>query len=130
MKKQCVLLFAAGLLGFLSVVLGASGKHALSDQMGTELYSGFETGLRYHQIHTVALLAVALGALTVKNSKQADQLRFAGYFFLLGVIVFCGSLYGLAFSGITSLGKITPVGGILFMLGWLTICRAAFCSES
>ena len=130
MKKQSALLFAAGLLGFLSVVLGASGKHALSDQMGTELYSGFETGLRYHQIHSVALLAVAIGVLSVKSSKQAGQLRLAGYFLLAGIIVFCGSLYGLAFSGVTSLGKITPVGGILFMLGWLTICRAAFSSES
>ena len=105
MNKQTVLLFAAGLLGFLSVVLGASGKHALQDQMGTDLYSGFETGLRYHQIHAVALLAIALGSLSLKNSKQAGQLRLAGYFILAGILIFCGSLYGLAFSGISSLGR-------------------------
>ena len=130
MNKHTVLLFAAGFLGFLSVVLGASGKHALQDQMGTDLYSGFETGLRYHQVHAVALLAIALGALAVKNSRQAGQLRVAGYFILAGILVFCGSLYGLAFSGVTSLGKITPVGGALFMLGWLGVCWAAFCSDS
>jgi uncharacterized membrane protein YgdD (TMEM256/DUF423 family) len=129
MKKQTVLLFAAGLLGFLSVLLGASGKHALKDQMGTELYSGFETGLRYHQIHAVALLSIAIGSLVVNNPKQAGQLRLAGYLILAGILVFCGSLYGLAFSGNMSLGKITPAGGFLFMLGWLGVCRASLCSE-
>jgi uncharacterized membrane protein YgdD (TMEM256/DUF423 family) len=129
MKPKTALLFIAGILGFLCVLLGATGKHALQDQMNTKFYSAFETGLRYHQIHSVVLLALALSAIVLGNKKQAHALQLAGFLILLGILVFSGSLYLMAFWRIEELGRVTPVGGILLMLGWLAICRASFASE-
>jgi len=130
MNRKTALLFIAGIIGFLSVLLGASGKHALQDQMDTKFYSAFETGLRYHQIHGVVLLALALGALALGDSKQAKGLQLAGFIILGGILVFSGSLYCMAFLGIEGLGRFTPVGGVLLMLGWLAVCRASFASGS
>ncbi|MBT6463472.1 MAG: DUF423 domain-containing protein [Opitutae bacterium] len=125
MNRKTVLLFLAGIVGFLAVALGASGKHALKEKVGTELYRNFETGLKYHQVHGVALLAVALGSLVVPGEVRSKRLRVSGWLLLSGIVVFSGSLYLLSFTGATRLGGITPFGGILLMLGWLSLCWAA-----
>ena len=125
MNRKTVLLFLAGIVGFLAVALGASGKHALKEKAGTELYRNFETGLKYHQVHGVALLAVALGSLVVPGKVRSKRLRVSGWLLLSGIVVFSGSLYLLSFTGATRLGGITPFGGILLMLGWLSLCWAA-----
>ena len=130
MNRKMALLFNAGIIGFLSVLLGASGKHALQDQMNTRFYSAFETGLRYHQIHGVVLLTLALSTIALGETKQAKALQLAGFLILAGILVFSGSLYCMAFLGIEALGRITPVGGVLLMLGWLAVCRASFVTES
>lgn len=97
--------------------------------MDTPLYSSFETGLRYHQVHGAAILAIALAATCVPSQVRAQRLRVSGWILTAGLVVFCGSLYCLAFSGITGLGKITPLGGVLLMAGWLSLCRVALAPD-
>ena len=130
MHRKNTLLIVAAIVGFLGVALGASGKHALQDQIDTPLYSSFETGLRYHQVHGAALLAIALASCCVPSPVRAQRLRTSGWILLVGILVFCGSLYCLAFSGMTGLGRITPVGGVLLMAGWLSLCRVATAADS
>jgi len=125
MNRKTVLLLLAGIVGFLGVLLGAAGKHALKEKAGTELYRNFETGLKYHQVHGVALLAVALGSLVITGEGRSKRLRVSGWLLLSGIVVFSGSLYILAFTGSTGFGRVTPVRGILLMLGWLSLCWVA-----
>lgn len=129
MTRKTVLLLLAGVVGFLGIVLGAAGKHAFEGKAESQLYGNFETGLKYHQVHGVALLAVALGGLAATGQKQAARLRVSGWLLLTGVVVFSGSLYLLAFTGQTGLGKVTPIGGVLLMLGWLSLCWVALAKE-
>jgi uncharacterized membrane protein YgdD (TMEM256/DUF423 family) len=130
MARKNILLIVSAVVGFLGIALGASGKHALSDKMDTPLYSHFETGLRYHQTHATALLAIALASACVSGQDRAKRLRTSGWMILAGIIVFSGSLYILSFTGLAGLGKITPLGGILLMAGWLSLCRVATAQDS
>ena len=116
----------AGILGCLGVILGATGKHALEGKVDEELRSGFETGLRYHQIHGVALLAVSLCSLCLPGSRRQKYLIISGWLIFLGIVVFSGSLYLMVFTGILDFGKLTPVGGILLILGWLSLALVGF----
>ncbi len=111
------LFFAIGsLLGLLAVALGAFGSHGLAAYFAAhpDLQSPFDTGLRYHMLHALALLATAW-ALTQWRSAL---LPWAGWLFVAGVIVFSGSLYILSLTGIRWLGAITPIGGVAFVAGW------------
>tara|TARA_B000000441_G_C21427080_1_gene169047 strand:+ start:114 stop:524 length:411 start_codon:yes stop_codon:yes gene_type:complete len=126
MKRKSLLLVMAGILGCLGVILGATGKHALEGKVDEELSSGFETGLRYHQTHGVALLAVTLFSLCLPSSRRQKYLIISGWLIFLGIVVFSGSLYLMAFTGILDFGKLTPVGGILLILGWLSLALVGF----
>ena len=97
--------FSAG----LAVLIGAFGAHALKDKLGVYELSVFETGSKYHFYHSLAL--IAYGALGKRSH--------VGILFLLGIIIFSGSLYLLAILGIKKLGMITPIGGTLFILAWI-----------
>ena len=102
------------LSGFVAVAAGAFGAHALRARLEPDLLAVFETGVRYQMYHALAvLLAVALDA-----HRPAPLTRAAGWCFLGGTVIFCGSLYALALTGIRILGAITPLGGILFLAGW------------
>ena len=125
MNRKTVLLFVAGLVGFLGILLGAAGKHALKDKTESDLYQNFETGLKYHQVHGVALLAVALGCLVMPGQKRASRLQVSGWLMLAGIILFSGSLYLLAFTGAEAFGRVTPFGGTLLMVSWLGLCWVA-----
>lgn len=98
---------AAGM--FLAVALGAFAAHGLKARLTPEMLTIFETGVRYHAYHALALLA--LGA-----ARGPDK---AGWCFLCGIFVFSGSLYVLALTGEKRLGMITPIGGLLFLAGWV-----------
>jgi uncharacterized membrane protein YgdD (TMEM256/DUF423 family) len=104
---------AAG-YGFLGVVLGAFGAHALRARLGEEMLAVYRTGVEYHFVHALALLAVALLA----RASPSPQLNASAWCFALGVLVFSGSLYALALSGVKVLGAVTPIGGLLFLAGW------------
>ena len=97
----------------LAVILGAFAAHALKsvlDEYSTEVY---KTGNFYHFIHSLALIMAGL------LQQQFDvDLTFTGYSFFFGMVIFSGSLYSLALTGIKGLGAITPIGGLLFIVGW------------
>jgi uncharacterized membrane protein YgdD (TMEM256/DUF423 family) len=103
---------AGAINAFLAVACGAFGAHALKRRLDTERLAVFETGARYHMYHSLALVAVSWLATT---RGAADT---AGTLFLAGIVMFSGSLYALALSGVRKLGAITPIGGLCFLLGW------------
>lgn len=96
----------------LAVAAGAFGAHALRERLDPHLLEVFETGVRYHLIHALGLFAVAFVA------SQQKPTRFAGIAMLVGIVLFSGSLYALALSGVRLLGIITPFGGVAFLLAW------------
>lgn len=108
--------------GALSVAAGAFGAHALKVRLAPELLAIFDTAARYQALHALALLAAAW-ACTRWPGRAAGV---AGWCFVLGTVLFSGSLYALALSGVRALGAITPAGGVLLIAGWLALALAAW----
>jgi uncharacterized membrane protein YgdD (TMEM256/DUF423 family) len=112
------LFFALGACSaFLAVAAGAFGAHALRVRLSPDLLGVFGTAARYQMYHALALLAVAW-AITRGTGSTA---QWAGWLFVIGTVLFSGSLYGLALTGIRWLGAITPLGGVAFLAGWLCL---------
>ncbi len=103
-------------LAFLGVAFGAFGAHALKARLTTDLLQVWNTAVLYHLLHAVALFALGLYA-----KVSGADVRTGGVLLLAGVLVFSGSLYALALTGIRPLGAITPIGGMLFLAGWAWI---------
>ncbi len=116
------LLLAAG-NGFLAVALGAFGAHALAARLSVELMNTFQTAVQYHFYHSLALFGTALLALQYPSAALP---KAAGQLFFAGIVLFSGSLYLLALTGVRWLGAVTPVGGLAFLAGWLCLCAFAF----
>lgn len=114
MKK---ILTIAALSGMLSVILGAFGAHGLKKIISPEMLEVFKTGVQYQFYHTFALIAVGI----LMYFGESKALKWSANLFLIGIILFSGSLYALAISGIKILGAITPLGGIAFIAGWLLL---------
>ena len=114
-------LFLGSLNGFLAVAMGAFGAHGLRGQIAEDSLHAFQTGADYQAIHALALLATGLLA---REQAAGRLLKTAGWCLFLGILLFSGSLYGLALSGIRPLGMITPVGGTLLLAGWLCLTAA------
>lgn len=113
----------AGFSGFLSVALGAFGAHGLQAHLAAlQMTEVYHTAVQYHMTHTLALLGVAL---LMERMKPPRFLALAGWLFVVGIVLFSGSLYVLAISGIRVLGAITPFGGLCFLAGWLCLAAAA-----
>lgn len=112
-------------LAALSVIIGAFGAHALSAQLTERGAAIWDTGVQYQMLHSVALIIVGI-LLLLLNSKKF--LHFAGFAFLIGTILFSGSLYLIALLTIKNLGLITPLGGLFFVVGWLLLVCAAMAS--
>lgn len=110
---------AAALVG---VALGAFGAHALRDRLAPDLLATFETGVRYHFYHALALLAAAYAA----GRWPGGAATVAGWLFLAGLVLFSGSLYVLAVTGSRWLGAITPLGGLAFIAGWAALAWTAW----
>src|SRR5438309_2951495 len=108
-------LLIGAVLGFLGVTFGAFGAHALRSRLSPEMLAVFETGVRYQMYHTFAVLIVAAA---IGRIGDASLLILAGWFFFAGILLFSGSLYALAFTGVGMFGAVTPVGGLLFLIGW------------
>ncbi len=113
-----LLLVLAAINGFVAVSLGAFAAHGLKSMLGPDLLATFQTGVQYHMYHALAMLAV--GILVTQFPAQTG-LRISGYLFMAGILIFSGSLYVLALSGIRWLGAITPIGGVAFLAGWATL---------
>ena len=108
----------AGLLGFTAVAFGAFGAHGLRERLGPMLET-YRTGALYHLVHAVAALAVALAGDRVRRGPMILTL------FTLGVIVFSGSLYTLAITGVRAFGAVTPLGGLLLLAAWALVALEA-----
>jgi uncharacterized membrane protein YgdD (TMEM256/DUF423 family) len=108
-------LLIGAVLGFLGVSSGAFGAHFLKNRLTPEMLAVFETGVRYQMYHVLAILLVAAA---MGHFGGARFLVLAGWSFFAGILLFSGSLYALAFTGVTILGAITPIGGLLFLVGW------------
>ncbi len=119
---QKFFLLIAATYGFLAVALGAFGAHALKDTLSEAALATWQTAVQYHFYHAFALFGVAL----YMRSNASALLNYSGFAFCLGLILFCASLYGLALGGPRWLGPITPVGGLLFMVGWGLLFVAVF----
>ncbi|MDN5212065.1 DUF423 domain-containing protein [Fulvivirgaceae bacterium BMA12] len=114
MKKNQVLA-ASAMLGLLGVALGAFGAHALrAHLLQTGRLETFETAVKYQFYHALALLAIAV----FMHLKRWRGLRIAALFMILGVVIFSGSLYMLCFTNVGIWGAVTPIGGVLLILGW------------
>jgi uncharacterized membrane protein YgdD (TMEM256/DUF423 family) len=109
-------LVVAALLGASGVLFGAGGAHALRSVIAPEYLPTFETGVRYHLIHAVALLGLALGG-------ERRPVALPAGLFTLGIVLFSGSLYALALGAPSRLGIVTPFGGVALLLGWLALLR-------
>lgn len=119
-SRQALLLAAAN--GFLVVGLGAFGAHILKQRIDQDMLEVFDTGVRYHMFHTLALLAVALLGM-IRGSSRI--LVLSVWLFFAGIVLFSGSLYLLAITGVSKLGIITPLGGVAFLAGWALLFYAA-----
>jgi uncharacterized membrane protein YgdD (TMEM256/DUF423 family) len=116
------LFFALGAASaLLSVAAGAFGAHALRTRLSPGLLEVFETGARYQMYHALGLLAAAWAATRWPSPWPVR----AGWLFVAGTLLFSGSLYLLALTGIRWLGAITPVGGVAFLAGWVCLVMAA-----
>ena len=114
--------FAAGaVMCGLGVLLGAFGAHGLRDRVTPEMLAVFETGVRYHLVHGLALLAVAWATTRWPNT----WITASGWLFVAGIVIFSGSLYLLSITGVRWLGAITPIGGFCFVAGWFILALSA-----
>lgn len=105
---------AGAKLALLAVALGAFGAHALRARLSPEDLAIFETGVRYQMYHALALFAVAWAA----SRWPGTAVNAAGWMFIVGVLIFSGSLYALVLTDTRWLGAVTPVGGVVLILGW------------
>ncbi len=115
-------LFAAGALSAaIGVAAGAFAAHGLKSRLTPDMLAVFETGARYQLFHALGLLAAAWAA----SRYGTDTAAWGGWLLLLGTVLFSGSLYLLALTGIRWLGIVTPFGGVAFIVGWVILALAA-----
>lgn len=120
MTAKVVFIFAS-LAGFVAVALGAFGAHALKASLTPELLSSWQTAVQYQFFHVLALLFVGAVMMTYPSTLATAS----AIAFMLGIILFCGSIYALVLSGPRILGPVTPIGGVCFMLGWALLAACA-----
>ena len=114
--------FATGaVLCALGVLLGAFGAHGLQKRVTPDMLAVYETGVRYHLVHALGLLAVAWATSRWPNGWTGA----AGWLFVAGILIFSGSLYLLAVTGTRWLGAITPIGGLCLTAGWIALAIGA-----
>lgn len=125
-------LIAGAFFAGLSVILGAFGAHALKEVLAADQLQTFETGVRYEMYHGIALLITGVLSQTIQNK----MIRLSAIFFIIGTILFSGSLYLLVSLkasgqvGLGGLGLITPIGGVFFILGWILLILAIIKKQS
>jgi uncharacterized membrane protein YgdD (TMEM256/DUF423 family) len=116
------LFFSLGALSaMIAVAAGAFGAHALRERLSPEYLAVFETAARYQMYHALALLAVAWAV----NRWPGPLLTWSGWLFMVGMVLFSGSLYALALTGARWLGAVTPLGGLAFLAGWVCLALSA-----
>ncbi len=125
---QKTFIIAGSIIGLLAVVLGAFGAHSFEASLqASGRLATYETAARYQMYAALALVLVGILADKFQASKW---INYAGWCFVIGSIVFSGSLYLICLTGIKTWGAVAPIGGLLLMLGWLNICLAAINHKS
>lgn len=123
------ILVSGAILGALAVATGAFGAHALQGVLDDRARGWYDTAVTYHAGHALALVACGLAALFATTpgvgADASPWLNTSGICFVLGILIFSGSLYTMAFTGITRLGMITPVGGLFLIIAWLCLAAGA-----
>ena len=114
----------SGLAG-LSVMLGALGAHSLKARLTEKKLATFHTATDYLGYHALGLIAIGILIFVLKG-ETAKKLKRSAIWIVIGIVFFCGSLYGLVFDGPRFLGPITPLGGLSLMIGWLTLAINLF----
>jgi uncharacterized membrane protein YgdD (TMEM256/DUF423 family) len=114
-------LLLGAVAAFLAVTLGAFGAHGLRGRLSPEMMAVFQTGVQYHMAHALALILVS----ATMGRMSGWLIQTAGWSFVAGILLFSGSLYALALSGVTTLGAVTPIGGLAFLVGWACLAFAA-----
>ncbi|RSK29004.1 DUF423 domain-containing protein [Bacillus sp. HMF5848] len=117
-----IFLLISAISGFLSVALGAFGAHLLEGRIPDKYIETWQTGVQYQMFHTIAIVTVALLMIKLPN---VGMLHTSGWLFLVGIILFSGSLYVLSLTQIGVLGAITPLGGVSFLAGWVLVAIVA-----
>ncbi len=118
--------FAAGaIVALLSVAIGAFGAHGLEGKLDARAMSSFQTAARYQMFHALALIVVAWACERWPGTLP----KVAGYAFLSGIVLFCGSLYALSLGSPRAFGAVAPVGGLSFMIGWGCLAAAAIVAK-
>lgn len=116
-QKQTLL--TASIAGGLAVATGAFGAHTLKSMLvEAGRLNTYELAVRYQFYHALALLTVGI----LMGQFPSKKLKYGAVFFTLGMLIFCGSLYVLCFTGLGILGAVTPIGGVFFILGWAFLC--------
>ncbi len=118
-------LFIGALLGFLSVVIGASVEHVVKPNVDPEVFRWTMTAVRYHQIGALAVFAIGLGLAAGIQRELARWLRISASLFVIGTVVFSFSIYLTAITGVEKLTYITPVGGVTLMAAWASAAWGA-----
>jgi uncharacterized membrane protein YgdD (TMEM256/DUF423 family) len=121
MRVMNAWLLIAAINGFLAVAAGAFGAHGLQDRLDAHHFEIFQTGAHYQMYHA---LAMGLAALAMRGAASGAAQTSAA-FFLVGIVLFSGSLYVLALTGIRAVGIVTPFGGLAFLIGWGALAWAA-----
>lgn len=111
-------LAAAAVLMFLAVGSGAFGAHALRARLAPDMAAVWQTAVQYHAWHALGLLAIGILLL---HWPERGLLGVAAWLLVAGIVLFSGSLYAMALSGVRGLGAITPIGGVAFLAGWLVL---------
>lgn len=114
---QQIFLISGSLLGFLGVAAGAFGAHLLKSKLSIASFDIYEVAVRYQMYHALAMIAL----VGIMHVMPSTWLLISGIFWLLGIIVFSGSLYLFVFTEIRAWGAITPIGGVFLLIGWLCL---------
>ena len=123
-------LFIAGLSGFLCVAIGAFAAHGLSKVLEPKELAWIETGVKYQMFHTIAILAIGILQLCREALVANKIVNLAAGTWAYGILLFSGSLYALALGAGKFLVLVTPIGGTLFLIGWLCLAYGGFTSKS
>lgn len=107
--------------GFVAVAAGAFGAHALKTRLAPDVLAVYETAVRYHLVHALAVVAAGWASTRWPGAFVAA----AGWLFVAGTVIFSGSLYALVLTGVRGLGAVTPLGGVALLAGWLSLGFAA-----
>lgn len=114
------LLLIGAINGFLAVALGAFGAHGLESKISEKMLNTWEKAVQYQMFHTLAIFAAAILLFKTNISMFAT----AGWVFLIGIVIFSGSLYIYSVTSIKTFAMITPIGGVAFLLGWIFLGTA------